>query len=97
MFNLNGNGKSDMYDYVNLLRYLLITIAGILLGYTISDWHPDKYKPLTVPKGQFTLIFIFLVTGLVRFKNNQNWKSQIVVMACVSALSVYAMNKIKTI
>ena len=97
MFNLNGNGKSDMYDYVNLMRYLLLTCVSILLGYTISDWNPDFYKPFTTPKGQFALIFVFLVTGLAKFKNNKQWKSQIAVMACVSAVSVYGMDKYKSI
>lgn len=93
MFNINGNGKSDMYDYVNLFRYLLLTCVSILLGYTISDWNPDFYKQFTTPQGQFALIFVFLVTGLVKFKKNSQWKSQVAVMACVSAISVYIMKK----
>jgi len=97
MVDLNGNGRSNMYDYVNLLRYLLLTCVSILLGYTISDWNPDFYKQFTTPKGQFALIFVFLVTGLVKFKNNPQWKSQVAVMACVSAVSVYMMSKMNAI
>ena len=95
MFDLNGNGKRNIYDYVNLFRYLLLTCVSILLGYTISDWNPDFYKQFTTLKGQFVLIFVFLVTGLVKFKNNPQWKSQVAVMACVSFLSVLIMQKIK--
>ena len=95
MLNLNGNGTSNLYDYVNLLRYLLMTVAGMLLGYTISDWHPDKHKQFTLPTGQFVVIFSFLVTGIVKFKNNKNWKFQIIFMGLISLIFVYILNKIK--
>ena len=95
MLNANANGNIDIYDYVNLCRYLILTITSVLLGYTIADFNPKFYEHFQTPKGQFCLIFTFLVTGLIRFKKNTHLYRRLFVMAIISAISVFILQELK--
>ena len=64
------------------------------LGYTISDLHPDIHRMFTTKYGQFIAIFVFLVSGLVKFKNN-NIIHQILFMFVLSILSVWIIQIVK--
>ena len=93
--NINGNGQIDQFDYINLLRYICLTLTSVILGYTISDFNPEFFKLFTTPFAQFCIIFIFLMTGLVKIKGNSRVKKQTVVMGCVSLFSVFVLQSMK--
>lgn len=95
IYNFNGNGKSNSFDQLNLVRYFLLTCVSILLGYTISDFNPTFYKNFHTFQGQFILIFTFLVTGLVQFKDNPYWRRHVVIMACVAFGSAHILQYTK--
>ena len=95
MINLDANGKINSNDIVYLVRHLLLVLSSIALGYTISDLSPDIHKMFTTTKGQFLAIFVFLMTGLVKFTNNTNFVQQTIAMFMLSALSVFILQSLK--
>lgn len=95
MINLNSNGKINGNDVVYLVRHLLLVLSSIALGYTISDMSTDIHKMFTTTKGQFIAIFVFLMSGLVKFKDNRNILQQTAFMFILSTLSVFILQSLK--
>lgn len=95
MINLDSNGKINGNDVVYLVRHLLLVLSSIALGYTISDMSPDIHKMFTTTKGQFIAIFVFLMSGLVKFKDNRNILQQTAFMFILSTLSVFILQSLK--
>lgn len=93
--NINGNGKSNIYDYVNLIRYLVLVVVSISIGYTISDFNPEVLALFHRFDVQFASIFLLLVSGLLKFKNNKFWKRQIFVFLVLSYLFTHMLQSLK--
>lgn len=95
MINLNDNGKINIYDSFYFLRHILLIFSSIVLGYTISDLDPRIHNFFTTYYGQFLAIFIFLISGLIKIKNNNKLILQIFIMLIFSVICVYILQKIK--
>ena len=95
MLNLNANGKINSGDYIYLIRHLVLIMSSISLGYTISDLDPSIHKYFTTSSGQLISIFAFLVSGLVKFRNNKTLIHQLIFMLFLSIVSTFIIQQIK--
>jgi|SaaInlV_120m_DNA_3_1039746.scaffolds.fasta_scaffold51539_2 hypothetical protein len=95
MLNLNRNGKINAGDYIYLTRHMVLVLSSIALGYTISDIDPRIHSVFTTPMGQFLSIFMFLASGLVKFRNNANVVYELLFMFMVSIGCTVLLQTIK--
>jgi putative Ca2+/H+ antiporter (TMEM165/GDT1 family) len=95
MININSNGVVDGYDYVTFLRYFIMTITSVFLGYIVSDYSPSVLTQLTKPIAQIIIIYLFLVSSLIRFKNGKKIANKLLVLLFVTLVTVYILQKYK--